>query len=430
MKQVIAKENMVVKISKQRIAYGLIFIFILLNTIFEQYIPAFGYLDEIVAIISMPYIFIHIRWLRHFTTTRYILLLLLITIATGIIGNVIWGYQESVIAVLKDILAYVKAPIIACALIMRKGITKKDDDQALDVAYALSKCFVTVTFVFGMISLTKDIGMSYDFRRGIFSFKFLFSHPTFLASSLVLASATLAAYDKASFKSKLFFYIETVITLILTMRDKAIAYAVLFVILVFFIPSLRRMRKMTILLASTVALVIAYFISRSKIQEYFTWSWSPRAALYTNGISVMKDCFPIGSGFATFASSISGEYYSKLYYSFGMNLKPGVGPGDYVDLGDAGAAYYIAQFGLLGVIIFITVLTLIFKEALYIYRSQSGKIKASILILGYIVISIFFENVLTNESGASVMMVLLIYLGSGTDFRIKDKTVKYEESSS
>ena len=407
---------MVIKISKQRIAYGLIFIFILLNTIFEQYIPAFGYLDESAAIISMLYIFIHIKWVSHFTTTRYILLLLLITIATGIIGNVIWGYQESVIAVLKDILAYVKTPIIACALIVRKGITKKNDDQALDVAYALSKCFVTVTFVFGMISLTKDIGMSYDFRRGIFSFKFLFSHPTFLASSLVLASATLAAYDRASFKSKLFFYIETVITLILTMRDKAIAYAVLFAILVFFIPNLRRVRKMTILLASTIALVIAYFISRSKVQEYLTWSWSPRAALYTNGISVLKNCFPIGSGFATFASSISGEYYSKLYYLFGMNMKPGVGPGDYVDLGDAGMAYYIAQFGILGLILFIAVLTLIFKEALFIYRNQNGKVKATILILGYIIVSILFENVLTNESGATSMIVLMIYLGTRTDY--------------
>lgn len=96
---------------------------------------------------------------------------------------------------------------------MRKGITSKDDDQALDAAYIISKFFVTVMFVFETISLVKDISMPYGFRRGIFPFKFLYPHATFLANSLVLASVVPVAYDKASFMSKLLFYMETVITL-------------------------------------------------------------------------------------------------------------------------------------------------------------------------------------------------------------------------
>lgn len=410
-------------ISKRKFIYGLAFLVILLNTILEQHIHVFEYLDELVAIVSIIFIFIHIHGVRYFASVKLVILFLVITIITGVAGNIIWGYQESIVAVLKDILAYVKAPIIACALIMRKGMNNKDDDQALDAAYIISKCFVTVMFIFGIISLVKDIGMSYDFRRGILSFKFLYPHPTFLASSLVLASVVLVAYDKAAFKSKLLLYMETVITLILTMRDKAIAYAVLFIIVVFLLPNLHKIRKMTILIASGMTFVIAYFISRSKIQEYLTWSWSPRAALYTNGISVLKNCFPIGSGFATFANSTSGEYYSKLYYLFGMNMKPGVRPGDYVDLGDAGMAYYIAQFGILGLILFMVVWTLIFKEALFIYRNQNGKVKATILILGYIIVSILFENVLTNESGATSMIVLMIYLGAGTDYHKLDEQI-------
>jgi hypothetical protein len=174
--------------------------------------------------------------------------------------------------------------------------------------------------------------------------------------------------------------------------------------------------KTAILIASIVASVIAYFISQSKIQDYLSWSWSPRAALYTNAIAILKNYFPIGTGFATFASSISGKYYSKLYFIFGMNMKPGVRPGDYVDLGDAGMAYYIAQFGIIGLILFIAILMLIFKETLSIYKNQSGKIKATILIFGYIIISIFFEAVLTNESGITTMLVMLIYFGNKTGY--------------
>ena len=136
-----------IKISKSKFIYGLAFLIILLNTILEQHIHVFAYLDELVAIVSIIFIFIHIHRARYFATVKLMILFLVITIITGVAGNIIWGYQESIVAVLKDILAYVKAPIIACALIMRKGINKKDDDKAIDSAYIIEKFFLTVMFI-------------------------------------------------------------------------------------------------------------------------------------------------------------------------------------------------------------------------------------------------------------------------------------------
>ncbi|MST79590.1 hypothetical protein FYJ61_03640 [Lactobacillus equicursoris] len=406
---------MEIKVSKSKLIYGLAFLAILLNEIFEQYIPILGYLDEAMAIFALLYVLMHIAAIKFIPSVQYILLFVLITILIGGLGNYYWNYQSSTIAIWKDVLAYIKAPIIACALIVRKRISKKNDDVALNVAYTISTYFVTTTFIFGMISLVKNIGMSYDLRSGILSFKFLYTHPTFLASSLVLTSVVLVAYNKPTFIPKKIFYIENLITLVLTMRDKAFAYVALFIVLIFIIPDFRKIPKSVIPIAIIAAFAIAYFISRNKLQEYMTWSWSPREALYTGSFYVLKKCFPIGSGFATFANSLSGEYYSKLYYLLGMSLKPGVNPSDYADLGDAGMAYYIAQFGIIGLMLFIAILVIIFKVATSIYKNDVEKIKAVILIIGYIFISIFFEAVLTNESGAMVMVALFIYLGAETN---------------
>ena len=65
---------------------------------------------------------------------------------------------------------------------------------------------------------------------------------------------------------------------------------------------------------------------------------------------LFKDYFPIGSGFASFASHISGKYFSGVYnvihiaglYSADGQISP--------DVGDAGIPYYLGQFGFIGMI--------------------------------------------------------------------------------
>ena len=54
----------------------------------------------------------------------------------------------------------------------------------------------------------------------------------------------------------------------------------------------------------------------------------------------------------------------------------------------------------------------IFKKAYYFYVGNSDKVKAMMLILGYLLICLPFENFLTNESGATVMLILFVFIGS------------------
>lgn len=101
-----------------------------------------------------------------------------------------------------------------------------------------------------------------------------------------------------------------------------------------------------------------------------------------NGLQLALRVFPGGSGFATFNSFLSGEYYSKAYYLFGLEQKPGLNPIDYIDIGDAQLPYYYTQFGFIGFILFVFLLYLLVKKVKKIISRKNDGIKECLLIDG------------------------------------------------
>lgn len=391
----------------KRIIYAILFLWILLSNIFTNFIPGINYWDECITIIALIYTMFRFNSKNKICNEIIILLFIMITI--GIMGNITFGFQTNKIAILKDIIAFIKFPIIAVACIIRKNNTYTIDDLSLKDAFNISKIYVIVVSFFGVVSLFKNIGMSWDYRAGILSYKFLYTHPTFLAYALVITSVVLVAYPKQGIDKNILIILN-LFSLFMTMRNKAFTYIVFFIVVVYLIPHIRfnKIKIRYFLLPLALAIVI----SKDKIINYLNFSWSPREALYTCGYQLMKQCFPIGSGFGSFASSVSGEYYSNAYYTFGLNLKPGMSPSDFIDLGDAGIPYYYACFGLLGVLVFVLILYLIFKKAIFYYSYDVHKYQAAILLMIYIVTSLPFEATLTNESGASVGIIMFLFIGN------------------
>lgn len=388
------------KLNLSNIKYALLFIIILCSNIITQYFSIFNYLDETITIICIPIIFYNT--IKYKRIPRIITIAILVCII-GLIGNIIYGYQVKIIAILKDLFAFLKMIIVYTALYYSKD--RYSNDKNIILSTVIAKIYITIIFIFGIISLKKDIGMSHDLRNGIMSYKFLYSHPTFLAYSVVLMLVVLLANSKG--KISLFYEIEGLIILYLTQRDKGFAFIVMFVLVVFLFRFVKKIRIWQIILAFTGMLYISY----DKIIDYLNFSWSPRWALYTNGFRIMKDIFPFGSGFATFSSTLSGEYYSLVYYLYDMYGKAGVSPNDYINLGDAQWPYYYAQFGIIGTLLFVIILYIIITNNAKLYGYSKIKLKASYLLIGYMLLSSLVENVFTNESGVTAIVVLLLFLG-------------------
>lgn len=390
--------------------WSIVYILILFSNIIEQKFAFFNYIDESILFVATLYICIKWNDVKHSRVISKIIIVLILTCMIGIIGNSIFNFQTSHVAIIKDMVSAIKFPIISCALIVRKN-TSNDlslDDEILKIVQLISKLYLDILFVFGIVSLLKNnIGLTYDLRNGIYSYKFLYPHPTFLVYNVVIISVVIMASTKGV--SGYIYQCMAIFILIISMRDKAFAYIVVLVgVLALKILGIKKFKVKYL----SVAAIIAFFISSTKINEYRSYTWSPREALLKNGIELAKKCFPFGSGFASFGGVLSGEYYSSAYSLFGMDLKDGTSPINYIDLSDSGLPYYYASFGFIGFIMFVYIGFLIFKQAYKFYVGNTDKLRAMILVLSYILVCLPFENFLTNESGATVVLILFIYIGS------------------
>lgn len=106
----------------------------------------------------------------------------------------------------------------------------------------------------------------------------------------------------------------------------------------------------------TVAII---FFTWTKFESYFVtgldrtgYDRMARPESYRAAMLIMFDYIPFGSGLGTFATNAAAEYYSPLYYKYGLNEIWGLTPDRPMFLADA---FYptLAEYGLFGVFLFV-----------------------------------------------------------------------------
>ena len=127
---------------------------------------------------------------------------------------------------------------------------------------------------------------------------------------------------------------------------------------------------------------------------------------WTESFNLLLKCFPLGTGFATFASHISGKYKSSLYSI--LNIKEIFDQYGNVTatIGDTGFPYYIGQFGFWGLFL----LFLSIRALLKIIHNENLNSTSAVLFLTYIAIALTGEATLINaglECAVTLSLILL-----------------------
>lgn len=250
------------------------------------------------------------------------------------------------------------------------------------------------------------MGMSADVRYGIRSYKFLYMHPTYLVSAVVIMlCAVLSDCEK---KYDIFIRIEAMAILLFTMRNKAFV----FVIGYFFMKTAMKYAKTIKIRYVLILAVIGIFSAYNKIMEYASYYLTAaRPALFIVGYMLARRYFPFGSGFGTFASEISGQYYSPIYYEYGINVVTGLEENAHWYIGDTFWPYIYSEFGFLGLILFLLIILNIFKSLQERYKFHKERQYAAFLILLYILIASTAEAIFTDVTGSFSFAVIAGYLG-------------------
>lgn len=293
---------------------------------------------------------------------------------------------------------------------------EKKKKLLIDIVYFLWPILI----VLGIISL-----QTYRFLNQVMG------HPTFYAAVITALSLIFLFCSKKSLKNNIIFVL-ILATGLFSERSKFYGFFLLSVVTLIFFSDIKRIKinTKTIVIGCITCLAMLY-VGWDKITLYFGGVESfeavpedfiARAMLYETSTKVLEDYAPFGSGFASFGSFASGEYYSELYAKYSIDGVRGLTKSDYSFVADT---YFpcLAQFGYVGIVLFILFLFYPVRKSFLLLRREGMEnpkyfIIVS-LIIGYFIIESIADATFTSHRGFFMMMLLGLILS-------EQKRIAYE----
>jgi hypothetical protein len=340
---------------------------------------------------------------------KRILRLSLLIFLIGILSSLWFSYVSDFTTIAKDIVLTFKFPLgYVCAMFTFGNYRSRVLGKNI---ICIAKIMICIIFAFGCISLFVNLGMSGEVRSGIKSYRFLYTHYTYLVYNTILLMSTLLCEKKKNFC----YYIMATLILLLTMRTKAFVFVGMFwtikLIGINKINSKEKLKKLKwqyIL----IMLVIAFIIAKPKLQDYLSWgfTYNLRNGLYYKGLLIAMKCFPLGSGFGTFGTNISLNT-SPLYYLYGLYTYQGFDQGN-AFASDVYWPSIYAQFGFIGCALYVWILVNIIKSIIITQKNHMNQMWASLILIIYMTAASFAEATFSNEIGVFSVVVILLFNSS------------------
>ena len=251
------------------------------------------------------------------------------------------------------------------------------------------------------------------------TFKVTMAHASNYAAAIT-ALAIVFLYSSDYSKRNILTFIILLAAGIASGRSKFYGFFIMATFLITYLTKPERIKinfKNTILFLVTITIMAV--VAKSKIELYFLQGLSDNAdkdyvarfVLYATSFQVFYDYFPLGCGFASFATFASGAYYSHIYKEYEIDGIWGISKSYHSFISDT---YYpsLAQFGIVGIVLFILFwIYLIKKSLLYANVTRDMKLTViSILIIVFFAIENIADATFTSNRGLFFMMMLgLIY---------------------
>ena len=337
------------RVDRKHLFFVFLFYTFLFNEPLASIIPFWGYEDELIAICAVP-IFLFVYYRKNSKKISLgVLPYITCFVVCGVLGSLIYSYQDFFRTALPDILICIKF-----WLCLYFGMQVFKNYDLNKYSYRISLHIKMVAWLFFFLSiLNYSFGMFsfYDHRYGIGANSLFYSHPSVLISHCsFLIILILGILPK--FKHPLFYIIIISITMCTSLRSKALANAMIFAIIYFFVVVKKEGFSAKSLIPFAPLII---FIGWAQIEFYFIslGDTSARSQLLLKSFVVAKDHFPIGSGFGTYGSYYSAIHYSPLYYQYGLNRIYGMSEEFRSFICDSFWPMILAQSGFIGLIFYV-----------------------------------------------------------------------------
>lgn len=211
------------------------------------------------------------------------------------------------------------------------------------------------------------------------------------------------------------------------MKSKFFGFYALALFLFYGIGEKRIKLNLKYLCFGIVALVLVYFAAYEKFSFYFlegsqSDTMFARPALFYGALEILKDYFPFGSGFGSYASFASAEYFSNLYWKM-----------DVTRFSELSEGYFLcdtffpslAQFGIVGIFFFVLFWKCRIHEFNECYSIDNVHIyKCLYLIFGYFMIESMADSSYVQNRGLFMFLIMAMFINelkTKQDIIIKNK---------
>lgn len=383
------------------IIWMLLFVF---QSLLSDFSPVFSYIDEAPLILFAFLIFAKVvktGKLSFNRESRKYVTALALFVLVGLAGNVIYRYQPTNL-VLIDLITNLKFFGAIAFFSMWMGESTLKARRIPNMA----KVLTVVLTVFFLIDRVVNIFPA-DYRYGIKSAVLFYDHPTYLAGICAFLIAIMTIYGPEKFKPYIFL---DLVIMVFTLRSKAVVSAIVYVMLYVIIKKLHAKLKIwQIIVVGIIGVVCAW----SQIYFYFInlGGQSARSVMLLTSFLIMKDYFPIGTGFATYASHSAAVNYSPVYSKYGFELiyeLRNSTVGTFFD--DQFWPIILGQTGVIGTACYIYILFYFFRKIQMQFKLDMNKYMAGLFVYIYLLISSTAEPAFNNSVAIPLAMVIAMVI--------------------
>lgn len=320
-------------------------------------------------------------------------------VATGLLGNIIYHYQTWNLVFI-DVLTNLKffGAVAYFSLYIKQSTL--ESKYIADTAKLLT-ILLTILFI---VDRVVNIFPA-EYRYGIKSAVLFFGHPTYFAGICAFLIAVMTIYYTDKYRV---YILMNLVMMVFTLRSKAIVSAIVYVLLYIIIKKLHgKLKVWQIVIVCIIGVVCAW----SQIYFYFInlGGQSARSVMLLTSFLIMKDYFPIGTGFATYASHSAAVNYSPVYSKYGFEFiyeLRNSAEGTFFD--DQFWPIIFGQTGVIGTICYVYILVFLFKKIQKLYRINTDSYISGLFIFIYLLISSIAEPAFNNSVAIPLAMVMVI----------------------
>ncbi|WP_024867337.1 O-antigen ligase family protein [Butyrivibrio sp. FCS014] len=404
-KKMIETKNIICKQKLYKLLFGLFILLLIFQSPLESVVSYASYIDEAAGLIGGIFLLFNLRSLNEKFKNRFMFLASLffpMFFIVGIISTLAFNYQPFKYWVI-DAYTNVKFFLIVFGFYAAKSEFTYDETGSVIVPIA--KISTVVLFVLLIIDYFFNIWYV-EIRRFGRAYKLIYFHPTYLAGAVTFLLAIFALYYR---RRVIPYILLDFVLLFATQRAKAFGGIVVFIILWAIIKVFHSKLKVWELLVAGVILVI---VGWHRIAPFFIQlrGYAARSLILETGIQIMKDYFPIGTGFGTFSSHVAAEHYSPVYILYGLIDSA------QLSLVEGRSAYYfddmfwpiiMGQTGIIGTVLYVLMLGALLIITWNLYKKEANMYFSAMFIWGYLMISSTTEPTFNN----SVSIPLAVLLG-------------------